>query len=104
MLKGEAMPGEALYVLFGLWAIAILVVFVQAKRLSYRAEARSPDLANGSGVPRKAMLFHTIVNLNVARDDETQALRRPMIRLLHVVVAGFLAMAAGIGFAGRMAS
>jgi len=93
------MPGEALYVLFGLWAIAMLVVFVQATRLSYRIEARSPDLANRSGVPRKAMLFHTIANLNVARDAETQALRRRMIMLLLVVVAGFLAMAAGIGLA-----
>jgi hypothetical protein len=98
------MPGEALYVLFGLWAIAVLVVFVQATRLSYRIEARSPDLANRSGVPRKAMLFHTIANLNVARDEETQALRRRMIRLLLVVIAGFALMAAGIGLAGRMAS
>ena len=97
------MPGEALYVLFGFWALAILVVFVQATRLSYRIEARSPDLANSSGVPRKAMLFHTITNLNVARDEETQALRRRMIRLLLVVVAGFLAMAAGVGFAGTTA-
>ena len=97
------MPGEALYVLFGLWALAMLVVFIQATRLSYRIEARSPGLTNRSGLPRKAMLFHTITNLNVARDEETQALRRRMIRLLLVVVAGFVLMAAGIGFAGRMA-
>ena len=96
------MPGEALYVLFGLWAIAILVVFVQATRLSYRIEARSPGLAN-RGVPRKAMLFHTITNLNVARDEETQALRRRMIIRLLIVIAGFLAMAAGIGLAGGTA-
>ncbi|MBZ9990719.1 hypothetical protein LB572_26800 [Mesorhizobium sp. BH1-1-5] len=97
------MPGEALYVLFGLWALAMLVVFVQATRLSYRIEARSPGLTNRSGVPRKAMLFHTITNLNVARDAETQALRRRMIMLLLVVVAGFLAMAAGIGLASGSA-
>ena len=97
------MPGEALYVLFGLWAIAILVVFVQATRLSYRIEARSPGLANRGGVPRKAMLFHTITNLNVARDEETQALRRRMIIRLLIVIAGFLAMAAGIGLAGGTA-
>lgn len=98
------MPGEALYILFGFWALAILVAFVQATRLSYRIEARSPDLANRSGVPRKAMLFHTITNTNVARDEETQALRRRMNRLLLIVVAGFALMAAGIGLAGRMAS
>lgn len=98
------MPGEALYILFGFWALAILVVFVLATRLSYRIEARSPDLANRSGYPRKAMLFHTIANINVARDEETQAMRRRMIMLLLVVVAGFVLMAAGIGLAGRMTS
>ena len=91
------------YLLAGVWAIAILVVFVQAVRLSYRIEARSPGLVNRSGYPRKAMLFHTITNINVARDEETQAMRRRMNRLLLVVVAGFVVMAAGIGFAGRTA-
>ena len=98
------MPGEALYVLSGLWAIAMLVVFVQATRLSYRIEARSPDLANRSGVPRKAMLFHTIANLKVARDAETQALRWRMIRLLLVVAAGFVVLAGAMGLICRSAS
>ncbi|TPN81795.1 hypothetical protein FJ987_22045 [Mesorhizobium sp. CU2] len=97
------MPGEAVYMLFGLWAIAILVVFVQAVRLSYRIEARSPGLVNRSGYPRKAMLFHTIANINVAPDEETQVMRWRMIRLLLIVVAGFVVTAAGIGLAGRMA-
>ncbi|AZO47580.1 MAG: hypothetical protein EOS54_25980 [Mesorhizobium sp.] len=95
------MPGEAVYLLFGVWALAILVVFVQATRLSYRIEARSPDLANRSGVPRKAMLFHTVTNLSVARDEETQGLRRKMIRLLLIVVGGFLVLAVGIGLVDR---
>ncbi|TIW65093.1 MAG: hypothetical protein E5V60_17360, partial [Mesorhizobium sp.] len=85
----------------GVWALAILVVFVQATRLSYRIEARSPDLANRSGVPRKAMLFHTVTNLSVARDEETQGLRRKMIRLLLIVVGGFLVLAVGIGLVDR---
>ncbi|TIX06773.1 MAG: hypothetical protein E5V44_12995, partial [Mesorhizobium sp.] len=63
------MPGEAVYLLFGVWALAILVVFIQAIRLSYRIEARSPDLTNRSGLPRNAMMFHTITNLSVARDE-----------------------------------
>jgi len=91
------MPGEAVYLLFGVWALAILVVFVQAIRLSYRIEARSPDLTNRSGFPRNAMMFHTITNLSVARDEETQGLRRKMIRLLLVVVGGFVVLAVGIG-------
>ena len=91
------MTGEAFYLLAGVWALAILVVFIQAIRLSYRIEARSPDLTNRSGFPRNAMMFHTITNLSVARDEETQGLRRKMIRLLLVVVGGFVVLAVGIG-------
>ena len=91
------MPGEAVYLLFGVWTLAILVAFIQAIRLSYRIEARSPDLTNRSGFPRNAMMFHTITNLSVARDEETQGLRRKMIGLLLMVVAGFVLLAVGIG-------
>ncbi|TPM39442.1 hypothetical protein [Mesorhizobium sp. B2-3-4] len=93
------MTGEALYLLAGIWAIAILAVFILAIRLSYRIEARSPDLTNRSGYPRKAMMFHTITNMNVARDEETQAMRRRMNILLLVVLAGFAVMAAGLSLA-----
>ncbi|RWA62065.1 hypothetical protein [Mesorhizobium sp.] len=95
------MPGEAVYLLFGVWALAILAVFIQAIRLSYRIEARSPDLTNRSGLPRNAMMFHTITNLSVARDEETQGLRRKMIRLLLIVVGGFVVLAVGIGLVDR---
>ncbi|RUW24319.1 hypothetical protein EN858_24060 [Mesorhizobium sp. M4B.F.Ca.ET.215.01.1.1] len=95
------MPGEAVYLLFGVWALAILAVFIQAIRLSYRIEARSPDLTNRTGVPRNAMMFHTITNLSVARDEETQGLRRKMIRLLLIVVGGFVVLAVGIGLVDR---
>ena len=74
------MTGESFYLLAGVWALGILVVFIQAIRQSYRIEARSPDLTNRSGYPRKAMMFHTITNANVARDEETQAMRRRMNR------------------------
>ncbi|WP_258051909.1 hypothetical protein [Mesorhizobium sp. INR15] len=73
----------------------MLAIFIQAIRLSYRIEARSPDLTNRSGFPRKAMMFHTITNLNVARDVETQAMRRRMNGLLLIVLAGFALLAAG---------
>ncbi|CCV06310.1 hypothetical protein MESS2_300028 [Mesorhizobium metallidurans STM 2683] len=84
------MMGEAFYLLAGVWALAILAVFIMAIRLSYRIEARSPDLTNRSGFPRNAMMFHTITNTNVARDQETQAMRRRMNRLLLIVLAGFV--------------
>ncbi|AZO42766.1 hypothetical protein EJ076_17535 [Mesorhizobium sp. M7D.F.Ca.US.005.01.1.1] len=84
------------YLLAGVWALAILAAFIQAIRLSYRIEARSPDLTNRSGFPRKAMMFHTITNRNVARDVETQGMRRRMNRLLLIVLAGFVVMWAGL--------
>ena len=90
------MTGEASYLLAGVWALAILAVFIQAIRLSYRIEARSPDLTNRSGFPRKAMMFHTITNMRVSQDEETQGMRRRMNRLLLVVVAGFAVMWAGL--------
>jgi len=90
------MTGEAFYLLCGVWALAILAVFILAIRLSYRIEARSPDLVNRSGFPRKAMMFHTITNMSVARDAETQAMRRRMNRLLLIVLAGFAVMWAGL--------
>lgn len=70
----------------------MLAIFIWAIRLSYRIEARSPGLANRSGFPRNAMIFHTVFNMNVARDEETQAMRRRMIRLLLLAVLGLGAM------------
>jgi hypothetical protein len=90
------MTGDAFYLLAGVWALAILAVFIQAIQLSYRIEARSPDLTNRSGFPRKAMMFHTITNMKVARDPETQGMRRRMNRLLLIVLAGFVVMWAGL--------
>lgn len=90
------MTGETFYLLWSVWALVMLAIFILAIRLSYRIEARSPGLTNRSGFPRKAMMFHTVTNTNVARDQETQAMRRRMIRLLLIVLAGFLLMWAGL--------
>ena len=98
------MTGEAFYLLCGVWALVMLAIFIHAIRLSYRIEARSPDLANRSGFPRNTMMFHTVTNINVARDEETQAMRRRMNRLLLIVLAGFVVMWAAIGLVRRMNS
>jgi hypothetical protein len=84
------------YWLAAVWAVAMLAIFIRAIRLSYRIEARSPELVNKSGIPRNAMIFHTVTNLKVARDDETQAMRRRMNWLLLICVAGMIAMAIAI--------
>jgi hypothetical protein len=90
------MTGETVYLLCGVWALVMLAIFIQAIRLSYRIEARSPGLTNRSGFPRNAMIFHTVTNTNVARDEETQAMRRRMNRLLLIVLAGFALLWAGV--------
>lgn len=90
------MTAETFYLLWSVWALVMLAMFILAIRLSYRIEARSPGLTNRSGFPRKAMMFHTVTNTNVARDQETQAMRRRMIGLLLIVLAGFLLMWAGL--------
>lgn len=87
-------------ILTGSWGIAMVAVFVCAIRLSYRIEARSPDLANTSGFPRNAMIFHTVTNSGVARDAETQAMRRRMNWLLVVNLAGFGLLWVGLRFVG----
>ena len=79
-----------IYWLSGVWAIVMLAIFILAIRLSYRIEARSPELTNKSGIPRNAMIFHTVTNQGVARDVETQALRRRMNLLLLANLAGFI--------------
>jgi hypothetical protein len=88
--------GTTFYMLSGLWGIVMIAIFIWAIRLSYRIEARSPDLANTSGLPRNAMILHTVTNWKVARDAETQALRRRMNLLLLLNLAGFLALAVGL--------
>ena len=75
--------------LSGVWSASMLGILILAIRLSYRIEARSPGLQNRNGLPRNAMIFHTVFNINVARDAETQAMRRRMNLLLTAILAGF---------------
>jgi hypothetical protein len=81
--------GVWFHIFAGAWALAMLAVFIQAIRLSYRIEARSEDLRNRTGLPRYAAMPFTVANWKVARDAETQTLRRRMLRLLGVNLAGF---------------
>lgn len=80
---------DGFYWLAGVWGIAMVAIFIQAIRLCYRIEARSEGLRNTSGVPRKAMALHAILNWKVARDDETQALRRQINFLFLLNLLGF---------------
>jgi hypothetical protein len=95
------MSGQTFYMFSGVWALLVLLVFVQAIRLSYRIEARSEGLQNRTGFPRKAMLFHTVFNLSVARDPETQAMRRRMLWLLGLSVGGLALMGVAVSWRGE---
>lgn len=79
--------GSSFYLLSGLWAGVTIAIFISAIRLCYEVEERSDDLRNRSGLPRWAAVPQVAANAGVARDAETQALRRRMnLRLLLVLV------------------
>jgi hypothetical protein len=81
--------GSWFYVFAGVWALAMVAVFVAAIKLSYRIEERSEGLRNRTGLPQRAQMVHTVLNRKVARDLETQALRRRMLTLLGLNLGGF---------------
>jgi hypothetical protein len=92
--------GTIFYVLTGFWAVAMIAVFIAAIRLSYRIEARSPELVNRTGLPQRAKMLHTVSNWKVATDEETQRMRRRMNRLLLLNLAGFVVLWGGLHLAG----
>lgn len=86
------------YLLSGACALTILAIFIQAIRLSYQIEKRSPGLINRTGLPMRAQIIHTVTNWKVARDPETQTLRRRMISLLLVCLSGLIVMAVAVSW------
>ena len=99
-MDGAGEPAGWLYPIAGAWGLVMVAVFIQAIRLCYRVEARSPELTNRSGLPRNAMVFHVLANRRVARDAETQAMRRRMVMLFLVNLAGFVLLWVGLRAAG----
>lgn len=85
------------------WPTLGIALLVGVILLSYKIEKRSPDLVNRTGVPRWAMLFHTIANLNVVRDAQTQRLRKIMLLLLVCIVALFVLVAFAVSTIERPA-
>lgn len=79
------------YVISGLWAVAVIALLIDATRLSYRIEARSGRPMMRHGLPGYANVIPTALNIGVAKDEETQAMRREMNRRLYAILAGFVA-------------
>lgn len=81
------------YPLSGLWGLAMIANLIWATRLCYRVEARSPAWARRPGsLPTYAAWLPVMFNYKVARDAETQALRRRMNLHLALMPIGFLVM------------
>lgn len=93
-------PGVAFYVFSGLWGIAMVAVLISAIRLCYRVEERSERLRNRTGLPMYAMWPQVIANRGVARDAETQALRRRAVLRFLIILAGFALFGLVLKFAG----
>ena len=79
--------------LSGLWGVGVIGLLISAIRLCYRIEARSgrPLLGGRAGLPGYANVIPVAFNFGVARDGETQALRRRMNMRLVAILAAFAA-------------
>lgn len=85
----ETVSGEQiLYVLSGVWGVTIIGTLISATRLCYEIERRSGKLKPGS-LPRYANVVPVAFNIGVARDAETQSLRRRMNQRLLLIMLGF---------------
>lgn len=72
------MENERIFMtLTGLWSAGTIAALIYAVRICYQIERRSGWRKPGS-VPTYAAWIPVIFNWGVARDDETQALRRKM--------------------------
>ena len=77
----------------GLLGIAAIAVLISAIPISYRIEARSNPARFGGRRLGYTNIFGVAFNLGVARDDETQALRRKLLIRLALIALLF----AGLG-------
>ena len=75
--------------LSALWGVASIALLISAVRLCYRIEARSGRPMLKHGLPGYANVIPVAFNLGVARDGETQALRRRMNMRLVAILAAF---------------
>lgn len=79
------------YVVCGVWAVAVVFTLIRATRLAYRVEERSGRPFMKAGLPGYANVIPVALNIGVAADAETQALRRGVVRRLLMIIGGFAA-------------
>lgn len=83
--------GVWFYVISGLWAVGVVLALIRVIRMTYAIEARSGRPLLKNGLPGYANVIPVALNIGVAKDEETQAMRRDMNRRLAVILAGFVA-------------
>lgn len=88
------------YVIAGAWGIAVIANLIKATRICYAIEARSGRPLLRNGLPGFANVIPVAFNYGVARDEETQALRREMNKRLLVILGGFAAFWLFIALSG----
>lgn len=87
----EALQNPTVFFVFcGLWAVAMIAMFVSVTRLTYAIEARSGRPMLKGGLPGFANVFPVAFNVGVAEDEETQRMRWRMIQRLLVIGTGFV--------------
>ena len=84
-------------ILGGLAGLAAIIVFISALRHSYAVEARS-DPAKAHRRFGYTNIWAVALNIGVARDDDTQAHRRAVLKRM-AFVAGMFAILALLSFA-----
>ncbi len=83
--------GVWFYVIAGAWAFGVILALIGVTRMTYAIEARSGRPLLKNGLPGFANVIPVALNIRVARDAETQAMRRAMVRRLMVILGGFIA-------------
>ena len=73
-----------------LWALGTIALLILAIRLSYQIEHRSGIGQAKWKIPVYASVIPVAFNIGVARDAQTQALRRRMVLYLVTILAGFV--------------
>jgi hypothetical protein len=81
-------------VLGGLFGLAAVVALISAIPLSYRIEARSNPQRYGKRRFGYTNIWAVALNIGVASDAETQAMRRKLLVRLGIVALMFAGLAA----------
>ena len=92
--------GYWFFLVSGLWGVAMVATLIDATRICYAIEKRSGTKPARSGLPAFANVVPVALNIGVAADAETQAMRRRMNMRLLVILGGFVAFWTFLRIAG----